>query len=944
MNLFSLMATIGIDDSRFTSGINRAEKSTLSFGAKIKKVGVGLAKMSAPFVAIGLASVKVGADFEAAMSKVGAISGATGNDLKKLKAKAEEMGAKTSKSATEAANALSYMALAGWDTNTSIGALEPVLRLSEAGGMDLALTSDLVTDSMAALGLKSKELPSYLDKIAKTSGKSNTSVQQLGEAMVIAGGTFKNLNTPMDEANAILGIMANRGLKGSEAGNSLNSIMINLTTGAGKAGKAMKKLNIKAFDGAGKFKGMGNVLKEVRDKTKDMTEEQRNMYLSMIGGKTQLTTLQALTAGVGDEFDSLQKDIKNSDGALNKMAKTMQDNLKGSITKLKSALEGLLIKLSDVFIPIAEKVVAKTQGIVNGFSTLIDKMKAGESFSQAFSEAFKGVIPDIAIQGIIKIKELFTWIIDNKDLIIAAILGIGVAFGVFKVVVLVQKLIEIYKAWTLATVALKLAQKALFLITSLNPFAIFVSLIAGAVVAIIYLWNTNEDFRNFWIEVWQNISDFFVGIWTAIIGFFTTTIPTTFNNFVIMLSEIPGKVAGFFSSIYNGFLVWGASVLAWVGTTVANIVKNIVTFFSKLPGRIKTLFTNIYNDFMAWGASVISWVATTIPKVVNNIFTFFNELPGKIGFVIGFVIVKIIKFGVDLIKWAIIAIPKFVATIVRFISQLPGKIWNFLAKIISDLIKWGVDMSVKGAIASAKFIAKVVSFIRQLPGKIWNLLVKIISNIGTWGSNMASKGASAARRFIISVIKFFSQLPSKIRNFLVRVISNIGTWGSNMASKGSSAAKKLVNSVVNGVKSLPGKMLDIGRNIVRGLWNGISNMIGWLHRKVGEFMGGIVKGARKAIEVHSPSRVFARDVGEYIPMGIDKGINKRMPSTIKNLKDQLNDMVATVNPTIKNGGQLATTTAGITVKNNMYGMDFSNYESTGRQIENNIERARWKIK
>jgi TP901 family phage tail tape measure protein len=168
------------------------------------------------------------------------------------------MGAATSKSATEAAEALSYMALAGWDTNTSLTALEPVLRLSEAGKMDLALASDLVTDSMSSLGIGVEELQSYLDKMAKTSSKSNTSVTQLGKAMVIAGGTFKNLNTPMSEANAILGILANRGLKGSEAANSLNSIMINLTIGAGQAGTAMKELNISAFDSEGRFKGMGN--------------------------------------------------------------------------------------------------------------------------------------------------------------------------------------------------------------------------------------------------------------------------------------------------------------------------------------------------------------------------------------------------------------------------------------------------------------------------------------------------------------------------------------------------------------------------------------------------------------------------------------------------------------------------------------------------------------
>ncbi|WP_432408641.1 phage tail tape measure protein [Wukongibacter sp. M2B1] len=340
-------------------------------GSKMQNVGKTLtAKVTAPLAAIGVASVKSGMDFESAMSEVQAISGTTGADLEAMKQKALEMGTETSKSATDSANALKYMSLAGWDSKTSIEALEPVLRLSEAGAMDLGLASDMVTDSMSALGLEVQELPQYLDMMAQTSSKSNTSVQQLGEAMVIAGGTFKNLNVPMNEANAILGILANRGIKGSEAANGLNSVMVNLTTGAGKAGKAMEELNISAFDSEGKFKGMANVLKEVRDKTKDMTEEQRNLYLSMIGGKTQLDTLQALISGVGEEYDSLKTDIENSNGALEKMATTMQDNLKGSLTKLKSALESASITISNTLIPIVEDAVEIVQNWTDKFNSL----------------------------------------------------------------------------------------------------------------------------------------------------------------------------------------------------------------------------------------------------------------------------------------------------------------------------------------------------------------------------------------------------------------------------------------------------------------------------------------------------------------------------------------------------------------------------------------------
>ncbi|WP_219717681.1 phage tail tape measure protein, partial [Clostridioides difficile] len=217
----------------------------------------------------------------------------------------------------DSANALQYMGLAGWDVQKSMHALMPVLNLSEAASMDLGLASDLVTDSMSSMCLEvdkvSKSgkvlagagLSEYLDKVANASTKSNTSIQQLMEAFNVAGGTFSNLKVPLSEATAIMGILANRGVKGTDAGHALNSIMVNLTTGAGQAGKAMKKLGVSAFDNQGKFKGMSNVLKEVANKTKGMTDEQKNYYLSAIGGKTQLKTLQKLLDGVGNEYDSL---------------------------------------------------------------------------------------------------------------------------------------------------------------------------------------------------------------------------------------------------------------------------------------------------------------------------------------------------------------------------------------------------------------------------------------------------------------------------------------------------------------------------------------------------------------------------------------------------------------------------------------------------------------
>lgn len=303
-------------------------------------------------VSIGLAdTINTFADFEASMSNVEAISGATRQEMELLTARAKEMGKSTSKTAKDAADGLGYMALAGWNTETMLKSIYPTLRLSEAGNMDLARTSDLVTDSMSSLGIEADELQGYLDKVAKTAASSNTNIDALMEAFVGSGGTINNMNIPLSEASAILGVMANRGTKASEASHAFNSVLINLTTGAGQAGEAMKKLGLSAFDSNKKFKGYANVLKELNEKIKDMDDESKSYYLGAIGGKVRISDLQKMLDGVSKEYDELHDKIENSNGALERMARTMQDNLKGSITRFQSALEGVKLTLGEELEP-----------------------------------------------------------------------------------------------------------------------------------------------------------------------------------------------------------------------------------------------------------------------------------------------------------------------------------------------------------------------------------------------------------------------------------------------------------------------------------------------------------------------------------------------------------------------------------------------------------------
>lgn len=329
-----------------------ASKGFLVAGAAIAATVAVAATAGKVMKEVGEYSVQVGMEFETAMSDAAATASASTEDFAKMEQAAMEMGKTTSKTASESAKALEYMSLAGWDVDTSISALPSVLKMSEASGMDLGRTSDLVTDSMAALGVSVNELPNYLDVATKAQTKSNQSSEQLMEAYIGVGGTMKNLNVPIEESATALGVLANRGIKGSEAGNALNAVMVNLTTGTGQAGKMMQELGISAFDSQGNFIGLEETLKELNTALQGYSEEEQNAAIAAIGGKQHMDALNDLMAGLNttneegiSEWAALTNELENCSGSLQTMRDMKLDNLKGDMETLKSATQDAGIKI-----------------------------------------------------------------------------------------------------------------------------------------------------------------------------------------------------------------------------------------------------------------------------------------------------------------------------------------------------------------------------------------------------------------------------------------------------------------------------------------------------------------------------------------------------------------------------------------------------------------------
>lgn len=373
---------------------------------KIGKAGVvAMGTISAAALMAGKKAVDVGMDFDKAMSSWKGTAKASEEEFNIAREAAMKYGRETTKTATESANALEYMALAGWSVNDSVKALPSVLKLSEATNLDLARTSDLVTDSMSAtgevIGENGENLQRFLDVATTANNKSNQTAEQLMEAWIQTGGVFKGLRVDIEDSATALGVLANRGIKGSEAGTALNAIMINLTTGAGQAGKAMKKLGVSAFKD-GKFKGLKQTLTDVRDKLAGLTEEEQNFYKARIGGKHHIDAFTHLLNGLDavkdgkNEWDGLNEALRNANGSLQEMAATKMDNLWGDTKILQSAMQDLGIKVSDALnIPLRDgakaftNMVYASDGFIGNLEELYPKLKRN---AEGFGEFVKPVI------------------------------------------------------------------------------------------------------------------------------------------------------------------------------------------------------------------------------------------------------------------------------------------------------------------------------------------------------------------------------------------------------------------------------------------------------------------------------------------------------------------------------------------------------------------------
>ena len=622
-------------------------------GDNISNAGQKLLPVTGAVAGLGTAAVTTAANFESSMSQVQATMGITKdsmstvdgqsvNTMDTLSKLAKKMGAETAFSASECAEALNYLALAGYDTEQMCDTLPTVLNLAAAGDIELASASDMVTDAMSALGMGVDEAGTMVDQMAKTASTTNTSVAQLGEGILTIGATAKSIKGGTAELNTALGILANNGIKGAEGGTHLRNIILSLQNPTDKAALAMEQLGLQVYDSEGNMRSMNDILGDLNSGMDGMTAAEKSNIIGKIFNKTDLSSVNALLANTGSTWDDLQKSISDSGGAAGQMADTQLDNLQGQITILKSALEGLAISFGELLMPAIKQIVGWVQKFVEWLNSLDDGTKK--------------TVVTIAL--------------------LAAALG-PVLIVVGKVVSAVGTIMTVVPKIAGVINTVKGAFAALNTTMLANPIVLIVAAIAALVAAFIYLWNNCDGFRQFWIDLWENIKQAAITAWEAVKSFLTTAWEAIKNTATTIFEALKA----FFSTIWEGIKL--------IFSTVAEVIKTIiVTYFNVY----KTIITTVFNAIKIVVTTVWNAIKTVITTVVTAIQTFITTAWNTIKTVISTVVnaIRTVVSGAFNAMWT--GITTTVGNIVTTIKTGFQTAVSFITGLAKSAVKWGTDI------------------------------------------------------------------------------------------------------------------------------------------------------------------------------------------------------------------------------------------------------------
>lgn len=880
LDLGSAVGYLMLDTSNFKNGFKSAlsdlkvfqdktasaTDKTTALSSAMTSVGKTLTKsVTLPLVGIGTAAVATTAKFDSSMSNLQAISGATGTEIDSLRDKAKEMGAKTKFSASEAADAFTYMAMAGWKTGDMLDGIEGIMNLAAASGEDLASTSDIVTDALTAFGLSASDSGHFADVLAAASNNANTNVSMLGESFKYVAPVAGALGYSVEDVSVALGLMANSGIKASQAGTSLRSSLTRMLKPTKTMTSYMQQLGIMTQDGVvtamvntnGSMKPLSKTMTILRDKFKGLTKAQQAEYAAAIFGQESMAGMLAIINASDKDFDKLTESINNAGGTAQNMADTQLNNLSGQLTILKSTLESIAISIGEILMPYVRSFVSGLQNVAEWLNNASDGQKR---FAVAVAAIAAAIGPILLLGGKI------AGIIVNFMKLGSIISGLFAEGGAF------------------AGAGAAIAGLA-------GPIAIAITAIVGLVAA----WKTNfghiHEYTSDAVESIKGIFESLKNIITGVASGAMGVLRSAWESDFLGIQEIVTFFGTTFENVFEQILDTIATALEIINQLLQGDFQGAFeTFTSFLQGT----WERIQEIFSTFGAA-ISEVWTQIWTAVSEFFVSIWDS-----------IVQLIqeKFT-QIVQFFTVTLPAGITAGIQFLSQVPGMVAEFMAQLpetigyyiglaLGNMAAWAVQMAEKARETGTNVIQAIVQFFTQLPGKIANFCSQAWSQFTAWASNMWNKAKETGQNVLNGVVQFLQQLPGKIASVVSSALSKFQTFVTGLPQKARQGATEAKNAVVNGLQALPGMMLSIGSQAVAGLWNGIKGALGALKSNIIGFCKSVVDGFKAGFGIHSPARKMI-PVGENLDKGLIVGMKNLQGEVMKTVDDIANELTSRLN-------------------------------------------------
>ena len=727
-------------------------------GDKVSSVGQKLLPVTGVVTGLGTAAVKTAADFDSAMSRVAAVSGATGSDFDKLRDKAREMGAKTKFSATEAADAMNYMAMAGWKTEDMLSGIEGIMYLAAASGEDLATTSDIVTDALTAFGLTAEDSGHFADVLAAASSNANTNVSMMGETFKYCAPVAGALGFSVEDTAEAIGLMGNAGIKASQAGTSMRSIMTNLTGDVKLSGAAIGDVTIATTNADGSMRSLSAILADCRVAFGGMTEAEKANNAETLVGKNAMSGFLALMNAAPEDIAKVSGAVNNCKDAAKNMADTMQDNLEGQLTILKSQLQELAISFGDLLMPAVRSIVSGLQGMVDVLNAMPDGVKQ--------------VIMIIAL--------------------LAAALG-PVLIIIGKVISAVGTIMTIVPKLAGVINTVKTAFGALNAVMLANPIAIVIAAIAALVAAFVYLWNTNEEFRQFWISLWESVKETAIQCWQAISAFLSQAWEAIQNTAV----SVWNGIRDFFSGLWTG-----------IQTLFTTVVNAIAGFLSGAWNAVKGTVVSVWNAISQFFTSVWNGIRNVTSVVVNGIRSFLQSAWNGIR-----ALITTVMNGIKSVVTAVWnGIRSVITRVMNGIRSVVSSVWSGIRNTISSIVN-GIKNTVSNAFHAMwsgirSTISGIYNTIRDGLGNAVNYITSLASAGWRWGADIINGIVNGIRSCIGAVAGAVTDVANTIRAHLHFSVPDEGpltdfeSWMPDFMSglaEGIEKSRGMVKAAVNSV-------------------------------------------------------------------------------------------------------------------------------------------------